>query len=199
MPYYVHFRTRLHGVNKKNVQIAPNAHLHLFMIKLGNKGSVGIMENRYNCIYLDHGTIVFEGSAALGLGFSLRVDHGGVLTIGNGFDANRNLFISCTKQITIGEDALLGWNVSVRDSDGHTLIYEDGIQNTVAPVIIGNHVWICAHSHILKNTSIGNNCVLGYKSLLSHGSSENNVLWAGHPAKIIKRNISWDEKALDLL
>ena len=198
LPFYVHYRTRLTSICKDSIRIAQNAALHTFMIKLGNKGSVGIIENRYNSICINDGILLFEGSAAFGIGFSIRADCGGKVTIGKGFNSNRNLFLSCTKQVTIGNDVLFGWNVSVRDSDGHTLIYDDTNQPTLAPVFIGNHVWVCAESHILKGTTIGNDCVVGYASLLSKGSSENNVLWAGHPAKMIRQNIKWDCAAWDV-
>lgn len=198
MPYYVHYRTRLCGVNRNSVKISPQVPLRTFMIKLGNKGSVGVVENRYNCICLNDGSLVFEGSAALGVGFSIRADNGGIITIGKGFNSNRNLFLSCTKQVTIGNDVLFGWNVSVRDSDGHTLIYDDANQPTLSPVSIGNHVWVCAETHILKGAAVGNDCVVGYASLLSKGTLDNNILWAGHPAKIIKQNINWDSTAWDI-
>ena len=63
---------------------------------------------------------------------------------------------------------------------------------------IGNHVWVCTESHILKGTAIGNDCVVGYASLVSKGGSDNNVLWAGHPAKIIKQKVNWESTAWDV-
>ena len=198
LPFYIHYKTRLTGICKESIRIDQNADLRTFMIKFGNKGSVGIVENRYNNICINEGTLLFEGSAAFGVGFSIRADCGGKVTIGKGFNSNRNLFLSCTKQVTIGNDVLFGWNVSVRDSDGHTLIYDGVNRPTFAPVSIGNHVWVCAESHILKGTIIGNDCVVGYASLLSKGSSENNVLWVGHPAKMIRQNINWDSTAWDV-
>lgn len=198
LPFYIHYKTRLSGTCKDSIKIAQNTALRTFMIKFGNKGSVGIVENRYNSICINNGTLLFEGSAALGVGFSIRVDCGGKVTIGKGFNSNRNLFISCTKQVTIGNDVLFGWNISVRDSDGHTLLYDNTKQPTIAPVTIGNHVWVCAESHILKGTAIGNDCVVGYASLVSKGGSDNNVLWAGHPAKIIKQKVNWDSAAWDV-
>lgn len=41
--------------------------------------------------------------------------------LGNDFYANRNLTIQCEKQILFGDNDLLGWNVSVRDTDGHRI------------------------------------------------------------------------------
>lgn len=197
-PFYVHYRTRLHGISRKSVKISPTSSLRPFMIKLGNKGSVGIVENRYNSICLNKGTINFKGSAAIGIGFSIRADYGGVITVGKGFNSNRNLFLSSTKEVIIGDDVLFGWNVSVRDSDGHTLLYDGVKQPTLLPVHVGNHVWVCAESHILKGAIIGDNCVVGYASLLAKGSTESELLWVGHPAKPVKAGIRWERSAWDV-
>jgi len=116
------------------------------------------------------------------------------LIFGKNFCANRNTFISCSKQIVFGDDVLLGWNVSIRDSDGHTLITDGKPHIKRKPVIVGNHVWVCAHSHILKGTVIGSNSVVGYGSIMTNGSNEDNVLWAGIPATILRRNIDWTNK-----
>lgn len=195
LPFFVHYRTIVNIKNGKII-ISKNVTLHRFMIKIGNKGSEGIVEKRYNAVILNGGTIVFKGKAAFGIGSSLRVE--GNLEFGENFNTNRNTFISCTNKITFGKNVLMGWNVSVRDSDGHTLMYNGELQPTIAPVSIGNNVWVCAETHILKGVIVGDNCVIGYKSLLAKGAKNDNVLWAGHPAKIVKDNISWDRIAWDV-
>lgn len=44
LPFYIHYKTRLFGICKDSIRIAQNAALRTFMIKLGNKGSVGIVQ-----------------------------------------------------------------------------------------------------------------------------------------------------------
>lgn len=190
IPFYVNYKTQLH-TKRSVIKFGNEVSLHPFMIKFGNRGSEGIMAHNSNCIWLDGGSVTFNGSAAFGIGSSIRVS--GDLIFGKSFCANRNTFIACSKSVRFGDDVLLGWNVSVRDSDGHTLIYGGGNQQpTVSPVSIGNNVWICAECHILKGSKLGDNCVLGYKSLLTGGTSDSNVLWAGHPAKPIRNGITWN-------
>lgn len=192
MPIYVHRKTQLH-LNRDVIHFAEGVSLHPFMIKFGNKGSEGIIERKKNCIYLAGGnsSVVFNGPAAFGLGSSIRVS--GKLNFGKNFCANRNTFISCAEHIVFGDNVLVGWNVSIRDNDGHTVIYDGKRQSTVSSVEIGHNVWICAESHILKGAKIGNQCILAYGSLLTKGTTENNALLAGHPAKIIRQDISWED------
>ena len=52
-------------------------------------------------------------------------------------------------------------------------------------------MWICSETHILKGSGIGNDSVIGYKSLLTKRFDENNVLVVGHPAMIAQREINW--------
>lgn len=187
-PFYIHYRTRIH-LHKSNVSISPESKITPFMIKFGNMGSFGVVENRYNSFFVEHGTVLFKGKAAFGIGSSLRSE--GNLVFGSGFNANRNTFISCTEKVVFGDDCLLGWNISVRDSDGH-IMYENGSpQNSVSPVTIGNRVWICAHVHILKGVVIGDNSVIAYKSLVTKKYPLSNCLIGGSIAKVLKNNIDW--------
>ena len=93
--------------------------------------------------------------------------------------------------ITFGEDVLLGWNINVRDSDGH-VIYKDGIQKeSLKPVSIGDHVWIASFVDILKGVVIPDGCVIGYRSCLTGLYTSKNSLIAGYPAREIQGNIEW--------
>ena len=72
------------------------------------------------------------------------------------------------------------------------MVVTDGHPGKVqAPIKIGNHVWICSKVDILKGAGCGDNCVIGYRSLLTKQFDQNNVLIAGHPAKVIKENVEW--------
>ena len=60
---------------------------------------------------------------------------------------------------------------------------------------IGNHVWVGARAVILKNTIIPDNCIVGFSSVVSSKTfigEKGHCIAAGNPAKIIKRDISWD-------
>jgi acetyltransferase-like isoleucine patch superfamily enzyme len=44
----------------------------------------------------------------------------------------------------------------------------------------------------LKGANIGNDSVVATKAVVTSGTYENNVVLAGNPAKVVKRNIAWD-------
>ena len=62
-----------------------------------------------------------------------------------------------------------------------------------AAITIGNHVWLCAHSTVMKGTSVGDDCVVAYGSLLTKAGGEKGLLYAGVPAKPRRNNITWEE------
>ena len=43
----------------------------------------------------------------------------------------------------------------------------------------------------MKGVTVKDNCVIGSSSLVNNSFEESNVIIAGVPAKIIKRNIEW--------
>ena len=164
---------------------------HVFgSIKIGFGGSEGIQAQQGSIIIGEHGSIVFEDNASIGRGTSIRVENG-VCQFGSGFSCNKNCFISCTKGVTFGKQDLLGWNVSVRDDDGH-IIVKDGIKKcSSSAVVIGEHVWIASFADILKGVHIGSGRVVGYRSCLTKSVEDQNVLIAGFPAKVIQQGIDW--------
>ena len=70
---------------------------------------------------------------------------------------------------------------------------KNGIKQKLdAPVCIGNHIWICSFSDILKGVKVSDDSVIAYRSLVISSFNEKNVLIGGTPAKIIQRNINWE-------
>lgn len=110
------------------------------------------------------------------------------IKIGDNVWFNNNFTgISDGSGITIGKDCLVGFNVSIFDSDFHSLKPNErrsGPYQT-KEVIIGENVFIGADVTILKGVTIGNNSVIGTGSVVTKSFPE-NVIIAGNPAKIIK-------------
>ena len=65
-------------------------------------------------------------------------------------------------------------------------------------VSIGNNVFLGVNSTILRNVHIGNNCIIGACSLVSHDIPDNSVA-AGNPAKVIMRLEDFLAKRKELL
>ncbi|MBO0446601.1 acyltransferase [Enterococcus ureilyticus] len=190
LPLLFHFKTRMY-VNKGTMILLKDA--KLFNFSFGFGGSLGVARNKESFfIVRNSGTLKIKGKSTFAAGSSIRVEEG-VLEIGANFNANKNCYISVFKKVIIGEQVLLGWNVTLIDNDGHTI---DSNQN-VGEIHISNDCWIAAHSYILKNVSLGSGNVVAARSLVTsslmkQGTPSRSVI-AGHPAKVIKTNIVWRE------
>lgn len=113
----------------------------------------------------------------------------------NNFIGNSRILSIGGKKITVGNDCLISFNVEIRNSDHHQ-IYDIGSNQLLNPaqdVIIGNHVWIAAHSLIFKGSVVPSNSIVGAHSLINKKFEQENSIYAGTPAKIVRQNIYWEE------
>lgn len=96
------------------------------------------------------------------------------------------------RKIIIGEDCMLANGIEFRTGDSHSIIDNDTKKriNWAKDIIVGDHVWIAAHSIILKGSTIGNNSVVGTNSLVTSSIPAHSIA-VGIPAKVIKSNINW--------
>lgn len=159
-------------------------------ILFGFGGSDGICESNHSYFIIgDKGVVEFSGAAFIASGSSIRCENG-ILKFGDNFWCNKNCFFSCSHGISFGKDVLLGWNVNVRDDDGHNIIYKSSGKNN-CNCCIGDHVWIASHVDILKGVSISNGSVVAYRSCVTKTLNCNAGLIAGYSAKVIHENIEW--------
>ena len=161
-------------------------------VTVGFGGSEGVIEKRYSFFSVAKGaTVEFEGKAGISAGNSIRVDNG-TLVIGRNFSTNKNCFVACSKGIRIGNNVTLGWDVNIRDNDGHAIIDQlTGAISESKEVRIGNHVWLCAHADILKGAVIPDKSIVAYGSLVTKAFDRSGVLLGGVPAKMLKENVRW--------
>jgi len=81
--------------------------------------------------------------------------------------------------------------MTITDSDIHPIKPENRSYNNndadipAKEVIIGNNVWVGADVFICKGVSIGDNSVIGAKSLVTKSIPANSIA-AGNPAVVIK-------------
>ena len=98
--------------------------------------------------------------------------------------------ICAAQLVEIGEESMLGANVTIADTDFHSLRphYRSGHTDpsiAVEDVIIGKRVFVGANSIILKGVTIGDNAVIGAGSVVVK-SIPANVIAAGNPCRIIR-------------
>lgn len=113
--------------------------------------------------------------------------------LGNNVYANFNLTLVDDTYISIGDNTMIGPNVTIATA-GHPilpLLREKGYQFNV-PINIGRNVWIGAGVIILPGVNIGDNSVIGAGSVVTKNIPENVVAY-GNPCKIIRSINKHDE------
>lgn len=87
--------------------------------------------------------------------------------------------------ISIGEGTLIGAGSLLCDSDMHGFPLDQGHPPVVAPIHVGDRVFIGAGCTILKGVTIGDASIIGAHSLVNRDIPP-GVLAAGNPARIIR-------------
>ncbi len=133
-------------------------------IYLGNNLFKGSKRETYFMLMKD-AVFVVNGTARINYGAFMQVHPGARLTIGSCI-INTDSVIIAQKEISIGNDVLMGRMVTIFDSDFHPVYNENGVRsNPPRKVEIGNHVWIGIKSTILKGTKIKDGAVISANTL----------------------------------
>ncbi len=108
------------------------------------------------------------------------------ISIGEATSIGYDSIIFSSDSISIGDYCMIAPRVYIVDSD-HGLsrsMTMKSQQNSTAPIVIGNDVWIATGSVILKGTNIPDGCVIAANSVVK-GQLEPYTIYAGAPAKKI--------------
>jgi len=115
-------------------------------------------------------------------GVRLEVGSGGHLAVGTGTYLNRNTEVIAWKEVTIGRDCMVGWDVLIMDTDQHP-IPGRGLDNRA--VHIGDRVWIGARATVLKGVTIGDDAVVGAGAIVTRDVAPHEVVVgpSAHPVR----------------
>ncbi len=144
----------------------------------GNRISIGAKS-------IIHANLVFE-------------ETGGEIRIGSRTYIGRSTLV-CYRSLTVGDDVLMSWGITVVDHDSHNIMWElrqDDVrdwardrknwQNVAhAPVTIANKAWIGFNVSILKGVNIGEGAVIGAGSVVTRNVPPYSLA-AGCPARVIR-------------
>lgn len=126
----------------------------------------------------------------------IQFDYGRFTTVGDHFYANFNLTVLDTCPITIGDNVMLGPNVSLitathplrwqqrnprQQSDGTFTDLELG-----QPINIGNNCWFGSNVTICPGVTIGDGCVIGAGAVVTHDMPANSLV-VGVPARAVRQ------------
>jgi acetyltransferase-like isoleucine patch superfamily enzyme len=123
---------------------------------------------------------------------------GGTIQIGDRTSIGASLFV-CHTKITIGNDVLISWGVTVSDHDSHSLDWRQrasDVSDWIAgrkdwtgvsrqPVTISDRAWIGFGVTILKGVTVGEGAIVGACSVVTKDVPPYAVV-VGNPARIIR-------------
>lgn len=135
----------------------------------------------------------------------VQFDYGVFTEIGENFYANFNLTVLDCCKVTIGDNVMIGPNVSIL-TPVHPLCWqernmrfrEDGSMydhEYAKPITIGDNCWIAGNVTICGGVRIGSGSVIGAGSVVTRDIPE-NCLAAGNPCRVIREITEADRMEL---
>jgi acetyltransferase-like isoleucine patch superfamily enzyme len=109
---------------------------------------------------------------------------GGLLEIGTNVFINFGTSIVASKQVSIGNDCLIGTHVMIMDCDFHRV--EDKAWDTTGdPVRIEERVWLANRCIVLKGVRVGHDAVVAAGAVVTRDVPPRTVV-AGNPARVVR-------------
>lgn len=108
-----------------------------------------------------------------------------------------NIILDSLASCIIGEDCMFSNSIRIWGDDGHSILDANTgeiLNEPKGAVTIGNHVWVGEAVRITKNARIHDNSIIGGGAVAYKDYEESNVVIAGNPGKIVRRNITWDRR-----
>jgi acetyltransferase-like isoleucine patch superfamily enzyme len=112
-------------------------------------------------------------------------DHGLELRVGANVFVNHGCTLNDMGGIDIGEDTMIGPNVSLLTSGHPTPVADRGAGITIAPIHIGANVWIGAGATVLGGVTVGDGAVVAAGAVVTRDVPA-ATLAAGVPARAIR-------------
>lgn len=114
------------------------------------------------------------------------------IKLGNNIATNNNLFICAANYIEIGDNTLIGQNVTIMDHEAHGMHPKDRRRvGQIGKVIIGSNVWLGNNVIVLKESIIGDNTIVAAGAVVK-GVFPANVIIGGVPAKVLREKKEWE-------
>ena len=125
-------------------------------------------------------------------------ERGGKVQIGSRTFIGRSNLV-CYRSISIGDDVIMSWGITVVDHDSHSVEWEkrrkdvcdwtrgrkDWNHISNAPIVISDKAWIGFNVSILKGVTVGEGAVIGACSVVTRDIPAYSLA-VGNPAKVIR-------------
>jgi acetyltransferase-like isoleucine patch superfamily enzyme len=122
-----------------------------------------------------------------------RCEHGLHIRVGEDVFLNQDCTLMDMGGIEIGDGTMLGPGVKLISS-GHGLAPADRKKRiTMAPIVLGRNVWVCAGATILHGVTVGDDAVVAAGAVVTEDVPA-GVVVAGVPARVV-RDLDEDPRA----
>jgi acetyltransferase-like isoleucine patch superfamily enzyme len=191
---YIH-KDKIHNslpVILSSENIPPPQNFVLFLN--GNSNfNLTLWGNNGGVIFISETAIIPEAHFYLG---------GGLIFLGPNVSSTGRLGINCRNNgnVIIEGDCLISSDVKFLTDDCHAVLdINTGkrLNQFGGSILISNHVWIGEKVHLMGDTKISKNNIIGYNSFVRGIFSPPNVIIAGTPAKLVKKAVTWSYDDLD--
>lgn len=169
--------------NDNEIRISPNARLNNVRFEI--RGNNNIIEIGKECAFSEGGRIRLEGN-----------DNKLVI----GYKSNLiNVFFSIGhngRTVRIKNNCLISSDVVFRTWDNHSIVSVDNPKKRIVgdgDIMVENHVWIGNGVLVMKNVTIGQDSIIGAKSIVTKDVSANSLV-VGCPIRVVKEGVTWNEK-----
>ena len=112
-------------------------------------------------------------------GFTLMIDKGANVIIGNDVFFNKDCTVDAVESIKIGDGTIFGENVKIYDHNHKFRKRNEPIKKqgySSKAIEIGTHCWIGSNVVILKGAKIGNNVVVGAGTIISSEIPDDTIV-----------------------
>ena len=114
-------------------------------------------------------------------------DYGCYSKIGHDSYINHNAYLMDGGGITVGHHCFIGPNCGMYTAIHATIAEErnQGLEKAL-PIVIGDNCWIGADVTILPGVTIGNNTIIGAKSVVTKDIPD-DVIAVGNPCRVLRK------------
>lgn len=176
------------------VKITAN-HIFTGMIRLGMRSTCLFPNN--GIMWNVEGRVVFKGTCSIGNDSNILCGASGKITFGENFIATGGVRIASYRNMTFGDNVLIGWGSVILDTDFHPLydINKGEYKKACGDVFIGDSNWFACYCTVLNSVTTPENCVFGARSLVTRSCNYlPNSLYVGNPVKLVKQGVRLDVK-----
>ncbi|MBQ6099321.1 MAG: acyltransferase [Methanobrevibacter sp.] len=111
----------------------------------------------------------------------------------NFFNGRTTFVLSEAKNIILGDECFISYNVVFRTSDGHCIYHSSSKDrlNYAKSIYVGDHVWFGQNAMVFKGSKIGSGSTIGAGSVVSNKTVPSNATYAGAPLRCIHEDTFW--------